>query len=420
MAIRTKAQFIALYGQPTGTVFPDNTTQDISEGDMRDFGQDIADSLFAAAGTISGLTTNRIPYATSATTLGDDSNLSWDSTNAALTVSNLRIHTKAGTTNVFIGNTAGNFTLTATQSVGVGQNVLNALTNGSFNTFIGQNSGILITTGAANSGIGRACLSLLTTGNSNVAIGDVAGASLTTGSNNTFLGTNTTGITTGSNNIIVGASVSAQSTTTNNQLTIQNIIFGLGNSGTGTTVSTGFIGIGEPAPTRKFEVAGSLAIKAGTSTGQLARVGGVIHTNTTQTGNVGTGEDTLFTYTIPADVLATNKDTITAIIGGTVANTVDTKTIRVKFGATTIHTVTEPGSNSGSWSFMVTIIRTGATTQKCIVSSSGSTGSSLNTASYNTAAETLSGTVVLLVTGEATSNNDIVGEMFKVRWEPAE
>ena len=28
------------------TIFPDNTTGDISEGDMRDFGQDIADSLY--------------------------------------------------------------------------------------------------------------------------------------------------------------------------------------------------------------------------------------------------------------------------------------------------------------------------------------------------------------------------------------
>jgi hypothetical protein len=45
MAVLNKAAFEALYGT-SGTVFPDNTTGEISEGDMRQFGKDIADSLF--------------------------------------------------------------------------------------------------------------------------------------------------------------------------------------------------------------------------------------------------------------------------------------------------------------------------------------------------------------------------------------
>jgi len=45
MATLDKAAFEAKYGS-SGTIFPDNTTGDISEGDMRDFGQDIADSLY--------------------------------------------------------------------------------------------------------------------------------------------------------------------------------------------------------------------------------------------------------------------------------------------------------------------------------------------------------------------------------------
>ena len=45
MATLNKAAFEAKYGS-SGTIFPDNTTGDISEGDMRDFGQDIADSLY--------------------------------------------------------------------------------------------------------------------------------------------------------------------------------------------------------------------------------------------------------------------------------------------------------------------------------------------------------------------------------------
>jgi hypothetical protein len=45
MAVLDKAAFEALYGT-SGTTFPDNTTGEISEGDMRQFGKDIADSLF--------------------------------------------------------------------------------------------------------------------------------------------------------------------------------------------------------------------------------------------------------------------------------------------------------------------------------------------------------------------------------------
>jgi hypothetical protein len=45
MATLSKAAFEALYGT-NGTTFPDNTTGEISEGDVRQFGQDIADSLY--------------------------------------------------------------------------------------------------------------------------------------------------------------------------------------------------------------------------------------------------------------------------------------------------------------------------------------------------------------------------------------
>lgn len=54
MATRTKAQFEALYGT-SGTTFPDNIVGSISEGDLRDFGQDIADSVFTT-----GLITTKV------------------------------------------------------------------------------------------------------------------------------------------------------------------------------------------------------------------------------------------------------------------------------------------------------------------------------------------------------------------------
>jgi hypothetical protein len=46
MAHLTRTAFKALYGS-SGTTFADNTTRLISEGDMRQFGEDIADSVFS-------------------------------------------------------------------------------------------------------------------------------------------------------------------------------------------------------------------------------------------------------------------------------------------------------------------------------------------------------------------------------------
>jgi hypothetical protein len=388
----------------------------------------------APAGGVTGLTTNRIPYATSSTTLGDGP--TWDSTNQALTIFQMRLHSRGGATNAFIGGSAGNFTSTGTQNVGIGNQALFVLTSGTDNVAVGYlalgqntsgagNIGIgssalaAMQTGQANIGIGPSALLANTAGLSNIALGSAA-LSLCTGDRNIAFGENTgNNITSGSRNVIIGYNVDAQSATASDQLVIQNIIFGLSNSGSGTTPSTGFIGIGEPAPTRKLEVAGSHAIKAGTSTGQIARVGGVLHTNITTAGNVGTGEDTLFTYTIPANVLATDKDAIVATFTITLAATANDKRLRVKFGSTTIVDNTDASTNSGTIVVMLEIIRTGSNTQKCSAYIIPSTNTG-NPSYYATASETLSGTVALVVTGEATSNNDIVFQMGKVRWEPAE
>ncbi len=45
MAQRTETEYGALYGQPSGTEFPDNTTGLITETKMRNFGQDNKDTF---------------------------------------------------------------------------------------------------------------------------------------------------------------------------------------------------------------------------------------------------------------------------------------------------------------------------------------------------------------------------------------
>jgi len=156
---------------------------------------------------------------------------------------------------------------------------------------------------------------------------------------------------------------------------------------------------------------------SGTST-SYARVGGTINVNTTAVGNVGAGEDDLITYTIPANTLSTNGDRIQFQMAGTFAANANTKRVRIKFGATTLLDTTALIFNGADWSAEGVVVRTGATTQKAFCAFRSGSAVLTSTSDYTTPAETLSGTVVLKATGEATSNNDIVEEFHTVEWHP--
>ena len=128
-----------------------------------------------------------------------------------------------GTHNLFICTNAGNFSLTGTENVGIGNLALLSLTSGSNNVAIGYVAGVSLTSGIgnfalgsqalannidanANVAIGYLALNGLTGGSgANIAVGQQAGYQLSTGANNVLFGTGAgAGITTGSNNIIIG------------------------------------------------------------------------------------------------------------------------------------------------------------------------------------------------------------------------
>jgi len=163
-------------------------------------------------------------------------------------------------------------------------------------------------------------------------------------------------------------------------------------------------------------------IRAGSSTGLLAAVGGIMNVNTTAVGNVGTGEDDLMTYSIPASTLGTNGASIRFRASGTIANNVNAKRIRVKYGGTTVLDTGAAGipvSAAIQWVLEGEIIRTGATTQKCNANLSTNNATLASYVGYSTAAETLSGAVTLKLTGEAVANDDIVQETMTVSFVSA-
>lgn len=145
----------------------------------------------------------------------------------------------------------------------------------------------------------------------------------------------------------------------------------------------------------------------GTGSGS-ARMAGTLNVSGTVTGNVGVGEDILATYTVPADTLAANGQALRISAWGTTAANGNNKEGRIRFGGIGGTVVADTGVgafNALAWNMNAIIVRTGAATQ----TSTGNAfiSNSAFTTSRTAPGQTLSGTVDIVVTGEATNNDDI-------------
>ena len=166
-------------------------------------------------------------------------------------------------------------------------------------------------------------------------------------------------------------------------------------------------------------------VKAGTSTAYV-NVGGSRVDFYTSVGNVGTGEDDLYTTTLAASILGTNGDKLEAEYGGVfVSSATATRQIKLYFAGTAIFdTGALTLSLSSAWTMYASIIRVSSTVVRYMVSLT-TQGAAL--AAYTAVGEltglTLSNTAVLKITGEAAgvgaATDDIVAKMGTVEWKPA-
>jgi hypothetical protein len=117
-----------------------------------------------------------------------------------------RILGKAGTANLFVGESAGAVT-SGQQNAFVGFEAGAANTTATRNAYFGSGAG-RVATGASNTFVGGSAGVNTTTGASNVFVGAAAGNGNTTGGDNVFVGTFTghDSVSTASDNVLVGAS----------------------------------------------------------------------------------------------------------------------------------------------------------------------------------------------------------------------
>ena len=252
-------------------------------------GQNIAIGNSAMANNISGLENTAIGnYALINNTTGRY--------NVALGSSAMILNT-TGQYNTAVGSYSGYANVSGQNNTTIGyKSAQNA--KGSINTVIGSNAMYNNETGTSSvvigyyAGYGVASNSF----SSSTIIGTYAGKSVTTGSNNIIIGSEAgDAITSGSNNIVIGTNIDAPSNTASNQLNIANIIYGINNSGTGSTLSTGTIGIGTTSPFAKL----SIHANNGQTTTSLFAIGSSTANSTTtlftvtNDGKVGIGTASL-------------------------------------------------------------------------------------------------------------------------------
>jgi hypothetical protein len=193
-----------------------------------------------------------------------------------------------GDNNTAIGNGALRSCISGDNNIGVSNLALKSLTTGSDNSAFGRKSmenangdfnvafnfeSLLNMDGTGNYGAGRSAGSVLTGGDYNILIGHSvcnsgSARSITdniilgrnagdevTSNNNVLIGaTVADNLTSGGSCVIIGPNIDAPSATASNQLNLMNMIFATGASGTGTTVSTGNVGIAQPAPADKLHI----------------------------------------------------------------------------------------------------------------------------------------------------------------------
>lgn len=163
-----------------------------------------------------------------------------------------------GNTNIAIGSKALKTQNSTNNNIAIGGGVLEFNNGGEQNTVVGVGSTIVTTNANNIVAVGYNTLSSMTTSaTGNTAIGHSA---LST-------------VTTGAQNVGLGYQVQVPTATASGQLSIQNIIYGTSNTATGTTISTGSIGIGVKAPATKLEVAGVVTATGFTSSGNIIASG---------------------------------------------------------------------------------------------------------------------------------------------------
>lgn len=165
----------------------------------------------------------------------------------------------------------------------------------------------------------------------------------------------------------------------------------------------------------RIDSAAKLSIYQGTT---LRGAVATVYSQINSVGNVGVGENNLHSFSVPSSGFAANGDSFEVKCSGTFAANANNKRVKLKFGAITLFDTTALAFNTGDWEISARIFRTSTTTGKSVVTWTCNNATLTTTTDYQSWAFNFLTSNTLVVTGEATANNDIVQELMQVFWIP--
>lgn len=160
------------------------------------------------------------------------------------------------------------------------------------------------------------------------------------------------------------------------------------------------------------------SIMAGKSASTRANLGGVITQQVSTVGNVNAAETDLWTYSVPANMLARDGDSLRVICGGTTAANGNTKRFKAYFGSTTGLNTGAIAFNNSQWNAELFVQRLSSTTQIMIVRFYTNDALLYSYSQTSSPTETLSGAVTFKLTATATATDDAVCTGMQMSWEP--
>lgn len=240
----------------------------------------------------------------SITTAGNLNLPTTSATAGIININAVRYFHNYGTENLFVGDTAGNFTLTGQHNTALGTDALVSLSDGSYNVAVGNQAGTKITSGSYNLFAGKEAGTKLTTASYNVGLGYKALSNLLSNGTNVAVGSNAGFSVTNKDNTLIGDSAGYY------------VSSGTSNVAVGTDALKAISAAeltGNANTAIGFE---SLFLTQGAATTNTALGSQAGRSLTTGTGNLFLGHKAGYSETGSNKLYIDNSDTATPLIGG--------------------------------------------------------------------------------------------------------
>ena len=144
----------------------------------------------------------------------------------------------------------------------------------------------------------------------------------------------------------------------------------------------------------------------------------ILDTDVTDTGNVNAAETTIYTFSIPANTLGTNKQSIMGRSAGRFAASTDNLRLKMKLGGVTFFdSDTFVALDASAWVLDWEIIRVTANSQKCFARLVTGIGGNTFISAPAALTQDLTTIVPLIITAQGAVTNEIVRTMTKLFFE---